>query len=207
MTETIANFATEWIGKGGYGAVALLMALESMILPVPSEAIMPFAGFHICDGRFTFPGVIFFSTLGSLFGSLLSYIMGFYGGRAFVVKYGKYLLLNLHHLESTERFFAKYGDKTILICRLIPVVRHLISIPAGVGRMNLLKFCLYTIVGAAMWNGFLAWVGFHLKDNYEEVMEYSHSIDLVVVGSLGLAVAYFIYRQRKRRRNSREQIG
>lgn len=202
LTEFIAEHATNLIAQGGYTMVAFLMALESMILPVPSEAVMPFAGFLIYDGKFNFAGTIFFSTLGSIIGSLISYVMGAYGGRAFVLKFGKYLLLDVHHLEATERFFGKYGDKTIFICRFIPVVRHLISIPAGVGKMNLTKFSLYTILGAALWNAFLAWVGFRLKENWEEVMEYSHVVDIIVLALIALGVIYLLYKQIKGRSNS-----
>jgi membrane protein DedA with SNARE-associated domain len=199
LTEFIATHATNLIQQGGYGIVAFLMALESMIFPVPSEAVMPFAGFLIHEGKFSFAGTIFFSTLGSIIGSLISYVMGSKGGRPFVLRFGRYLLLDLHDLEATEKFFAKYGDKTIFICRFIPVVRHLISIPAGVGKMNLLKFSLYTIIGAAIWNGFLAWVGYRLKDNWEAVMKYSHVADIAVVASLALTVAYFVYKHLQRR--------
>lgn len=199
LTEFIAHHATNLIHQGGYGMVAILMMLESMIFPVPSEGVMPFAGFLIYEGKFTFLGTIFFSTLGSIIGSLISYVAGIYGGKPFVLKFGKYLLLDQHHLEATERFFGKYGDKTIFVSRFIPVVRHLISIPAGVGRMNLTKFCIYTIVGAGMWNGFLAWVGFKLRDNWEEVMKYSSVVDIVMVGVLGPAVIYFVYMQVKKR--------
>jgi membrane protein DedA with SNARE-associated domain len=199
LTEFIATYATNLIHQGGYGIVFFLMALESMIFPIPSEAVMPFAGFLIHEGRFSFTGTIFFSTLGSIVGSLISYVMGSKGGRPFVLRFGKYLLLDVHDLEATEKFFGKYGDKTIFICRFIPVVRHLISIPAGVGKMNLWKFSLYTIVGAALWNGFLAWVGYRLKDNWEEVMKYSHVADIVVVASLGLTIGYFVYKHMQRR--------
>lgn len=199
LTEFIAEHATALINQGGYGIVFLLMALESMIAPVPSEAVMPFAGFLIYESKFTFAGAIFFSTLGSIIGSLISYFMGSIGGRPLVLKFGKYLLLDVHHLEATERFFGKYGDKTIFISRFVPVVRHLISIPAGVGKMNLLRFSLYTILGAGIWNGFLAWVGFKLKHNWDEVMKYSHVVDLVVIGAFVLVITYFIYKQVKHR--------
>ncbi len=198
LTEFIADYATKMIAEGGYFIVALLMALESMIAPVPSEAVMPFAGFQIFEGKFTFTGTIFFSTLGSIIGSLVSYFMGSYGGRPVVLRFGKYLLLDVHHLEATERFFTRWGDKTIFVSRFIPVVRHLISIPAGIGKMNLLKFSVYTILGAAIWNGFLAWVGFRLKANWEEVMKYSHVADVIILIALLSAVAYLVYKQKKR---------
>jgi membrane protein DedA with SNARE-associated domain len=194
ITEWIAATAVGIIGASGYPGVFFLMLLESMVFPVPSEAVMPFAGFLIVDGKFTWTGVILASTLGSIVGSLLSYAIGFYGGKPFIQKFGKYLLLNTHHLEISEKFFAKRGPITILISRFIPVVRHLISIPAGFGKMNLLTFSIYTIIGAGCWNAFLTWVGFELKNNWAEVMTYSHVIDLVVVGVLGIAALYYLYK-------------
>jgi membrane protein DedA with SNARE-associated domain len=194
ITEWIAITATAFISATGYPGILILMAMESMVLPVPSEAVMPFAGFLIVDGQFTFSGVIIASTIGSIVGSLLSYSIGFYGGKPFIQKFGKYLLLNVHHLEVSERFFAKRGDVTILISRFIPIVRHLISIPAGFGKMNIWKFSVYTIIGAGCWNAFLTYVGYTLKNNWSEVMKYSHTIDLVVVGVLGIAGLYYIYK-------------
>jgi membrane protein DedA with SNARE-associated domain len=194
ITQWIANTAVAFIAATSYPGVFLLMVLESMVFPVPSEAVMPFAGFLIVDGQFTFTGVIIASTLGSIVGSLLSYAMGYYGGKPFISKFGKYLLLDAHDLEITERFFAKRGELTIFISRFVPVIRHLISIPAGLGKMNLWKFSIYTILGAGLWNSFLTYVGFKLKENWQEVMVYSHTIDIVVVAVLGLAFLYYAYK-------------
>lgn len=203
ITEFIAEYATLIIATTGYPGIFLLMVLESMVFPVPSEAVMPFAGFLIVDGQFTWTGVIIASTLGSIVGSLISYGIGYYGGKPFIARFGKYLMLNQHHLELSEKFFSKRGEITILIGRFIPVVRHLISIPAGFGKMNLFKFCLFTILGAAIWNTFLTWIGTRLKENWSEVMKYSHIIDLVIVAVLGIAFLYYLwklirhYRKRK----------
>ncbi len=195
ITEFIINSATAIIAKTGYVGIFLLMTLESMVAPVPSEAVMPFAGFLWYQKTFTLFGVIVASTLGSIVGSLFSYWLGAKGGRAIVLRYGKYLFLNTHHLEATERFFMRYGAKAVFISRFIPVVRHLISIPAGVGKMSLLKFCLYTIIGAGLWNGFLAWVGYALGQNWQRVQQYSHLIDIaVVVGIIGMFL-FFIYKR------------
>jgi membrane protein DedA with SNARE-associated domain len=194
ITEWIAATAVAIIGASGYPGIFILMTLESMVFPVPSEAVMPFAGFLIVDGKFTWTGVILASTLGSIVGSLLSYAIGYYGGKPFIQRFGKYLLLNTHHLEISEKFFAKRGEITILLSRFIPVVRHLISIPAGFGKMTIWKFSIYTIIGAGCWNAFLTWVGFELKNNWKEVMTYSHTIDLVVVGVLGIAAFYYLYK-------------
>jgi membrane protein DedA with SNARE-associated domain len=194
ITQWIANTAVAFIAATSYPGVFLLMVLESMVFPIPSEAVMPFAGFLIVTGQFTFTGVIIASTLGSIVGSLASYAMGYYGGKPFIEKFGKFLLLDTHDLEITERFFAKHGELTIFVSRFIPVIRHLISIPAGLGKMNLLKFSVYTILGAGLWNAFLTYVGFKLKSNWTEVMKYSHTIDIVVVAVLGLAFLYYAYK-------------
>jgi membrane protein DedA with SNARE-associated domain len=194
ITEWIAKTAVAFIAVTSYPGIFLLMVLESMVFPIPSEAVMPFAGFQIVEGQFTFTGVIIASTLGSIVGSLASYAMGFYGGKPFIKRFGKFLLLDTHDLEITERFFAKRGEITIFISRFIPVIRHMISIPAGLGKMNIWKFIIYTLLGAAMWNSFLTYVGIKLKENWEKVMTYSHIIDIVVVGVLGLAFLYYAYK-------------
>jgi len=194
ITQWIADHAVQFIAATSYPGVFLLMVLESMVFPVPSEAVMPFAGFRICDGQFTFAGVILASTLGSIVGSLVSYAMGYYGGKPFIQRFGKYLLLDTHDLDLTQRFFDKRGELTIFVSRFIPVIRHIISIPAGLGKMNIWKFIVYTILGAALWNTFLTYVGFKLKENWQDVMKYSHTIDLVVVAVLGLAFIYYAYK-------------
>ena len=194
ITEFLVAYIISFIQSTGYISIFLLMMLESMVAPVPSEAVMPFAGFLIADGHFTFTAVILISTLGSIVGSLISYYIGYYGGRPLVEKFGKYLLLDKHHLDITEKYFNKRGELTIFISRFIPVVRHLISIPAGMGKMNVIKFCIYTIIGAAMWNTFLAWVGYKLEKNYQEVLKYSSVIDIVVVAVLGLIFIYVVYK-------------
>lgn len=205
ITEFLAKHITAFIASTGYGSVFLLMIMESMILPVPSEAVMPFAGFLIADNRFTFQGVIFFSTLGSLVGSLISYYIGLWGGKPLVEKYGKYILVSHEDLEKTEKFFQRRGDLTIFISRFIPVIRHLISLPAGLARMNLLKFCIYTVLGAGIWNSFLAIVGFYLKENWADIMKYNKGIDIAVLAVLGAAVAYFIYSHLKKGRKEEKK--
>ena len=199
LTETIVEWAIAFISSTGYFSVFFLMVLESMIAPIPSEAVMPFAGFLIVDGQFTWTSVILVSTFGSIIGSLISYYLGAWGGRPIIEKFGKYLLLDNHHLELTENYFNKKGELTIFICRFIPVVRHLISLPAGMGRMNITKFIIYTTIGAALWNTFLTWVGYTLKKNWREVMTYSHSIDIIVLVILAGIIAFFAYSLVKQR--------
>jgi membrane protein DedA with SNARE-associated domain len=198
MTELIINHVVKWIGISGYPGLVVLMALESMVAPLPSEAVMPFAGFLIFEGTLTFYGVILFSTIGSIVGSLISYYAGLYGGRPFVSHFGRYLLLDVHDLEYTEKFFDKYGDKTIFFSRFIPVVRHLISIPAGVGEMRLSKFVVYTTIGAGLWNSFLAYTGFRLRSHWETIRHYGQTIDILVLILLFAGMGYFIYRHLRR---------
>jgi membrane protein DedA with SNARE-associated domain len=199
ITEFLAQYVTAFIGKTGYASVFALMVMESMVFPIPSEAVMPFAGFLIAESKLTFALVILFSTAGSIVGSLISYSIGRYGGKPFIDRFGKFLLLDRDDLTATEKFFGRYGEATIFLCRFIPVVRHLISIPAGTGQMNLVKFSIYTIVGAGMWNAFLAVCGFYLRKNWETVMHYSRYVDIAVIVLLALGVAYFIKKHLQRR--------
>jgi membrane protein DedA with SNARE-associated domain len=202
ITEFLAQYITAFIDTTGYASVFVLMVMESMVFPVPSEAVMPFAGFLIAEAKFTFAMVIAASTAGSIVGSLLSYWIGRYGGRPFIDRFGKFFLLNRDDLTATEKFFNRYGEATIFICRFIPVVRHLISIPAGTGRMNLIKFSLYTIAGAGMWNAFLAVCGFYLRKRWETVMHYSHYVDIAVVVLLAAGVFYFVKKHLQRRQRA-----
>jgi membrane protein DedA with SNARE-associated domain len=200
LTESLLHYITQLISYLGYTGVFILMALESMIAPVPSEMVMPFAGFLIYTGEFTILGVLLASSLGSIAGSLFSYWLG-RKGEPMVLKFGRYLMLNPHHLEWTEMFFDKYGSRTIFISRFIPVVRHLISIPAGLGKMSLLPFVLYTTIGATIWNMFLALLGMKLKQHWEIIQKYSHTLDMVVLalGILGMAFYFFWWRRRNNR--------
>lgn len=200
ITAHIAQYATQFIDATGYASVYALMVLESMIFPIPSEAVMPFAGFLVVTGRFTLWGVVVASTLGSITGSLLSYWIGAKGGEPFIRRFGKYFLLDQHELEITQRFFQRRGQIAILVSRFIPVVRHLISLPAGAGRMPLAPFCVYTVIGAGLWNAFLAVAGMKLKENWDELMHYSHQIDLVVLAILVALVGLFVYRHRAKLR-------
>ena len=197
LFESLFLLFTKIIEAGGYIGVFILMTLESMVAPVPSEAVMPFAGFLVTNNTFTMFGVIFASSLGSIVGSLISYYLGFWGGKPVVLKFGKYLLLDKHHLEITEKFFNKYGEKTIFICRFIPVVRHLISIPAGVGKMNITKFSIYTIIGATIWNTMLAYLGVFLGNKWSLVHHYSRYLDYIVVAVIIIAFVYWIWKRFK----------
>lgn len=184
----------------GYFGAAFLMALESMIFPVPSEAVMPFVGFLVADGKWNLWIAILATSVGSITGSLISYFMGYYGGKPLILKVGKYLLLNQHDLKWTEEFFSRRGGTlTLFISRFIPVVRHLISIPAGMGKMKLLPFFLATLIGATIWNSFLLVLGMKLREHWTIVQHYSHQVDIAVVAILLLGFILFIKSRYKRK--------
>jgi membrane protein DedA with SNARE-associated domain len=201
MVQHLAVYFTYLIEKLGYLGAGFLMALESMVAPVPSELVMPFVGFLAVEGKFSVPLAILVTSVGSVIGSVISYYMGYLGGRPFVMKVGRYLLLNREHLEWTERWFDRHGSWTIFVSRFIPVVRHLISIPAGLGRMRLLPFCLYTALGATIWNTFLLVCGYKLRQNWTLVEQYSHELDVAVAVALVLAGIWFVLTHLRRGRS------
>jgi len=200
MVEHLAGYFTYAIEQGGYLGAAFLMAMESMVAPVPSELVMPFVGFLVVEEKFSLWAAILVTSLGSIIGSLVSYCMGYFGGRPVVLRVGRYLLLNHEHLEWTERWFRRHGSWTIFVSRFIPVVRHLISIPAGLGRMRLLPFCVYTLIGATLWNSFLLWLGYKLRQNWMLVQQYSHELDMLVAIGLVAVTIWFAAVQLRRAR-------
>jgi membrane protein DedA with SNARE-associated domain len=207
LTDALAwmgQTAITVISSLGYAGVFVLMAAESMIIPIPAELVMPFAGFLVSQGKFGMEWVFVASTAGSLAGSLLSYWMGRTGGNRLVLRFGKYLLLDAADLKRTEDYFGRKGENTIFIGRLIPVVRHLISIPAGIGRMNLKKFVLYTTAGAAAWNMFLAWMGYLLGRNWRAIRHYTEPVSVAVAVLLAAGTVGFVAHHVKSKSRSRE---
>jgi membrane protein DedA with SNARE-associated domain len=190
----IGSFALSTISQLGYAGIFFLMMLESMVVPVPSEFVMPFAGFLVAQGNFNFTFVIVASSLGSITGSLIFYYIGKTGGHKLVEKYGKYVLVNTEDIKKTEEWFNRRGELTIFIARLVPVVRHLISLIAGIGKMNVKKFTLYTILGATLWNGILTYLGVILGQHWNEVSQYVKELDIGIVILLVIGCLYFAYR-------------
>ena len=201
----IGSFALSTISQLGYLGIFFLMMLESMIVPVPSEFVMPFAGFLVAQGKFNFLLVILSSTIGSITGSLIFYYLGKTKGLTLVEKYGKYVLVDTEDIKKTEAWFNKRGDITIFLARLIPVIRHLISLIAGIGRMNVKKFTIYTILGAALWNGILTYLGILLGQHWNEVSQYMENLDLIIVILLIIGCLYFVYRHLDRKKKTTKQ--
>lgn len=202
MSKTVSAV----VASGGYAGIAFLMALESTMVPLPSELVMPFAGFLAAEGRFNIWLVIFFSSTGSLAGSFVSYYIGKLGGIPLVRKLGKYVLLDDEDLKTSERWFSKYGERTIFVCRFIPVIRHLISIPAGVARMDIRRFCIYTVIGAAIWNAILAYLGYLLRENWEILHHYMRPVSIAVFLLLSIAFALFFYKHIAKKLIARKTI-
>ena len=182
---------------GGYGGILLLMTLESAGAPIPSEIIMPFSGFLVAEGKLGFWPVVLMGTVGNLAGSLLLYWIGSAGGRPFLERYGKYFLLSKRELERSERWFGRYGGPIVFFGRLLPVVRTYISLPAGLSRMPLVPFCLYTFIGSAPWSALFAWLGVKLGANWIVIETYFRKLDIVIVVAFAAFVAWWIWRQRK----------
>ncbi len=204
LLHGLSSIILTTISSLGYIGVFILMIMESMIFPVPSELVLPFAGFLAAEGTFNIWLAIIASSIGSLVGSLLSYALGKYGGKALVTRYGKYFFLDEHDLAKTHEWFDKRGERTILIGRFIPIVRHLISIPAGIGNMNLKRFCVYTVIGATLWNAFLIYLGYILGQNWDKVKHYTEPISIVVIIVLVVIGIIMIYRHVKHKRQIRQ---
>ena len=194
LIEEAAKYTTHIISTIGYPGIFILMAAESTMIPLPSELVMPFAGYLAHAGQFNLLFVMVVSALGTIFGSLISYYMGKYGGEPFLENYGKYLLINKKDLEWTHKWFHNHGDKTIFISRFIPVVRHLISIPAGIAEMNIRKFTIFTFLGGLLWNSFLAYLGYLLGKNWHLVHQYTKPLSHVVLVLIILGTGFFVYK-------------
>ena len=196
MFTQLTAIISVWLAAGGYPVLSGLMALESMVVPVPSEAVMPFAGFLIAQGTWTGLGVVLWSTTGSIIGSLISYWIGWGVGRPALLAWGRFVGLTVQHLERTERWFSRWGSRAIFVCRFVPVVRHLISLPAGTARMPLGRFVLLTAAGAGLWNSFLAYVGFKLGERWTDLQAISHWIDIIVVVGLVMLLGWWLRHRR-----------
>jgi membrane protein DedA with SNARE-associated domain len=198
----LAGWTTAIIVALGYPGIALLMAIESACIPLPSEIIMPFAGYLVSQGHFSLWGVALAGAIGCNLGSIVAYEAGRLGGRPLALKYGRYLLIDAHDIDKADRFFARHGQWAVLIGRMLPVIRTFIAFPAGVARMPLVKFHVYTFVGSFPWCLLLAWIGMQLGaawDSDPRVKAVMHSLDVVIVLVVLAAAAWFVWHKTRRR--------
>lgn len=203
MLHEISRWVQELVVSMGYPGLFLLIVAESTMVPIPSLLVMPFAGFLAAQGHFSLPVILVINLVGALTGSGLSYWFGAAGGKPLLLKYGKYVLIKPKDIDKTEAFFAKYGVWTILISRFLPVIRHIISIPAGVARMPLVPFFALTGLGASLWGGGLMVMGYVLGARWAQIEAKAKSVDhliaLAIVVAIVGAALYFYFRRRRER--------
>ena len=189
-------------GTVGYVGVAIAMAIESAMIPLPSELILPLAGFQISDqtliepltkGPWSFWIVVVVATIGNTIGSLIGYAIGAWGGRPFLERWGKYLLIRPHEIELADHFFQKYGSATAFFSRLLPIVRTFISFPAGVARMNVVKFIAYSTAGAFLWSTALVWAGVQLGSRWQDIRHLLQPFDLAIAVLVVAAIVLFVW--------------
>ncbi|MGH8369473.1 MAG: DedA family protein [Gammaproteobacteria bacterium] len=190
----LAGFVIATISTLGYAGIVLLMAIESACIPLPSEIIMPFSGYLVFRGEFVLWLVALCGAVGCVLGSLLAYWVGARGGRPLVERYGRYILVSQHDLALADRWFTRHGDIIILVGRLLPVVRTFIAFPAGVARMPMLKFIVYTFIGSLIWCWVLAWIGLRLGEHWDTLGVWFHRFDSVIVGIILLAGIWYVWR-------------
>jgi membrane protein DedA with SNARE-associated domain len=202
IDQIVIPFLEGLYGSAGYLGVLIAMAIESAMIPLPSELILPFAGFLVSDpskiepltnGSWNFWIVVVAATIGNTIGSLIAYAIGAWGGRPFLERYGKYLLIREHEIELADRFFEKYGSATAFFSRLLPVVRTFISFPAGVARMPLGRFVAYSTAGAFLWSMLLVYAGTVLGSNWEQIRHALQPFDLAIALGVVALVVLFIW--------------
>lgn len=202
IIAVLASFIIAVISWGGYFGIALLMAIESACIPLPSEIIMPFGGYLVSTGELNLYLVATAGAIGCNLGSIPAYELGKHGGRPAIIRWGRYVLLDTYDLDLAERFFARFGSLAVLIARMLPIVRSFIAFPAGIARMPLGKFHIYTFIGSWPFCFGLAWIGMVLGkawDSDPRVKEWFHRFDAVIVAAGLVVVAWFVWTRWQRR--------
>jgi membrane protein DedA with SNARE-associated domain len=208
LIELLSVFIVATISRLGYAGIVLLMAIESACIPLPSEIIMPFSGYLVYAGRFNLWAVGVAGAFGCVVGSVVAYWVGMYGGRPLIEKYGRYLLVSSHDLDLADRWFDRFGEVIVFASRLLPVIRTFIAFPAGVARMNLKKFVLYTFAGSLPWCIGLAYVGQKLGEKWDQdptLKNLFHRFDFIIGIILVSAAAWWVWRHVKHLREDQEK--
>jgi membrane protein DedA with SNARE-associated domain len=198
VTDPLVRLATDVIDALGIPGVFALMVAESACIPIPSEATMLFAGFNVSDGRWTMAEVVTAGVAGNLLGSWIAYAVGYYGRVDLLERHGAKLHVKPSHLRRADRWFERYGSLTVFACRLLPIVRTFISLPAGVARMPFWRFSLLTLLGCLPWVWALAFVGLQAGDNWSRWKDDLHYVDYVVVAAVLAGLAWLLVRRRRR---------
>ena len=199
IIDILARFVTQTIDVLGYPGIFFLMLIESCGIPMPSEIIMPFSGFLVAEGKMNFWAVSFIGALANLVGSLIAYWVGLKGGRGLIEKYGKYILISKNDLDMADRWFARFGSPVAFFGRLLPIVRTYISFPAGIAKMDLKRFSIYTFAGALPWSILFTWLGVKMGGNWEQIREKLHNFDLSIFILLVIGIVWYIWRHIKHR--------
>jgi len=192
LIDPILQLVKDTIASWGYLGIVIMMAIESANIPLPSEAIMPTAGLLVQQHKLNFHLAAFAGAFGCLLGSIPSYLLGLWGGRPFLEKYGRFFLLKNKDLETADNWVDRWGDMTFFICRMLPVVRTFISFPAGVLKAHFALFCLFTFVGSLVWCYLLTWVGIKFGENLETFISIWHKFDIAIVAVVGAGFVYYL---------------
>lgn len=215
IVTAVANIVLDIISALGYPGIFFLMTLESMCFPIPSEAVVTFAGTLVgMGGSLSIMGdpllgvlaVTIVSTLGCTFGSVIAYYIGLKGGRPFILRYGRYVLLNENHLDYTEKWFCKYGNWAVFGSRLLPVVRTFISLPAGMAKMDFKNFVILSTIGSFIWCLALAYLGLILGQHWDVVMDFFGQLDILIVVAAVIVLVWFIFQRRKSGKKHTDEV-
>jgi membrane protein DedA with SNARE-associated domain len=203
VLDHLAQSVLDFIQRVGYPGLFLMITLESTLVPIPSELVMPFAGLLASQGKMALPVILIINSTAALLGSGISYWIGAAGGKPLLLRYGKYALIRAKDIETTERFFARHGKATILVGRFLPVIRHIISVPAGIARMPLVPFFTQTFIGSTIWGSILIVLGYHFGESFlataKSLKHFDLIVGVVIVGVLlALAIRFVVRRRRER---------
>ncbi len=203
FTDTIFQLASGFLSQTGYTGIFLLMVMESATLPVPSEIVLPLAGYLVYTGQLEFWTTVLIASVGSMIGTVIDYGIGFYLGRPAILRYGRWVRLNQHHLVRSESWFRKYGNPVVLLARFVPLVRTVIAFPAGIGKMSLSRFLAYSAVGIVIWDALLIYLGVLFGQNEHLIVTSLEStftlVEIVAVAAV--LVGLFLYSRRNRMKN------
>ena len=197
--EALASFIIFVISMMGLPGIVLLMAIESACIPLPSEVIMPFAGYLVSQGKYSLWSVGLAGAIGCVVGSVPAYYLGMYGGRPLIEKYGKYILMSRHDLDMADRWFQRHGEATVFFARLLPVIRTFIAFPAGVARMEMKRFIAYTFAGSLPWCLGLAYIGMVMGERWPVLREYFHKFDLLIGAAIVAGIVWYVRRHLRNR--------